>query len=364
MVNQVNKRNAIFSKQLHDQYKLSFDPISPGSTSKIEISSKSFPAKPTVVYDSYWRFAAERQAIFFARMKNSSPPWTADPILRAHKFTNCYRASDRVSQYLIKHVIYSGDQNPAEILFRTILFKFFNKIETWELLSREFGVVAFEDYSFKRYDVVLTKAIESGSRIYSAAYIMPSGGPSAKFTKKHRMHLTLLEQMMKDKLFDKLSDTQSMGKAFALLRSYPTIGDFLAYQFVTDLNYSTLLNFSEMEFVMPGPGARDGIRKCFSSLGGYDEADIIKVATELQDVEFKRLGLSFKSLWGRPLQLIDCQNIFCEVGKYARVKHPDIVGVTGRLRIKQKFNPIDKAIEYWYPPKWDINNKIKSGVIP
>ena len=57
-----------------------------------------------------------------------------------------------------------------------------------------------------------------------------------------------------------------MAQAFEILRSYPTIGNFLAYQFVTDLNYGDLIDFSEMEFVVPGPGALDGIRKCFSNL--------------------------------------------------------------------------------------------------
>ncbi|GFE59577.1 nucleotide kinase domain-containing protein [Geobacter sp. AOG2] len=351
-------------KRSPEQYQLSLDPHVAIPPPKIEIISKLLPARATVVYESYWRFAAERQEIFFARMKNSLPPWTSDPILRVHKFTNCYRASDRVSQYLIKNVIYSGDQSAPEVFFRTMLFKFFNKIETWERLTHAFGAVSFAEYSFDRYDAVLTKIIESGSRIYSAAYIMPSGGPKSPYSKKHRMHLKLLEQMMADILYAKLSDVQSMAKAFALLRSYPSIGDFLAYQFVTDLNYSPLLNFSEMEFVMPGPGARDGIRKCFSDLGGLDESDIIRMVTERQDIEFEQLGLSFKSLWGRPLQLIDCQNIFCEVDKYARVKHPEIAGITGRLRIKQKFTPIAKSIDYWYPPKWGLNHKIGLGTTP
>jgi len=358
------QKKTVIRKRPQEQFQLSLDPLSTVPAPKIEIISKSLPARPTVVYDSYWRFAAERQAVFFARMKNSLPPWTSDPILRVHKFTNCYRASDRVSQYLIKNVIYSGDQSPPEVFFRTMLFKFFNKIETWELLTREFGIVSFANYSFDRYDAVLTKTIESGTRIYSAAYIMPSGGPKSPYSKKHRMHLKLLEQMMADVLYAKLSDAPSMAKAFSLLRSYPSIGDFLAYQFVTDLNYSTFLDFDEMEFVMPGPGARDGIRKCFSDLGGLDESGIIRMVTERQDLEFDRLGLSFKSLWGRPLQLIDCQNIFCEVDKYARVKHPEIAGLTGRLRIKQKFSPIAKSIDYWYPPKWGLNDKIVSGEIP
>ena len=46
-----------------------------------------------------------------------------------------------------------------------------------------------------------------------------------------------------------------------------------------------------MEFVVPGPGALDGIRKCFSDLGGLTEADLIRVVTERQEDEFERLGL-------------------------------------------------------------------------
>ena len=77
--------------------------------------------------------------------------------------------------------------------------------------------------------------------------------------------------------------------------------------------------------------------------------------------EFDRLGLRFKSLWGRPLQLIDCQNLFCEVDKYARIAHPDVVGLTGRTRIKQIYKPSQSPIDYWYPPKWEINDKINAS---
>ena len=67
------------------------------------------PAKKSVVYEAYWRFAAERQAIFFRRSRNKPRPWTKDPVISTYKFTNAYRASDRVSQYLIRNVIYRND---------------------------------------------------------------------------------------------------------------------------------------------------------------------------------------------------------------------------------------------------------------
>jgi thymidylate kinase len=316
------------------------------------------PAKPTVVYDTYWRFAAERQEIFFRRLKGLQPHWTDDPILQAHKFTNAYRASDRVSQFLIQKVIYEGDQSPEELFFRTVLFKLFNKIETWNLLESKLGTITYSDFTFERYDKVLTQAMSNGTKIYSAAYIMPSGSKVFQTDRKHRAHLQLLGRMMEDELFYRIADARSMQESFRRLLSYPMIGDFLAYQFATDLNYSTLTNFNEMDFVVPGPGARNGIRKCFSSLGGLNEVDIIKVVADRQEEEFQRLGICFQTLWGRRLQLIDCQNIFCETDKYSRVKHPEIAGVTQRTRIKQKFRITPTQIRYWYPPKWGINDLI------
>lgn len=320
------------------------------------------PAKPTEVFDTYWRFAAERQAIFFRRIEGRPPDeWTQDEILSRYKFTNAYRAADRVSQYLIRNVIYKGDQTPEEVFFRTILFKIFNRIETWELLEREMGVVSYADYSFKSYDGVLGRARRRGSRIYSAAYIMPSGNKVFGYRQKHRNNLKMLERMMEDELALRIKDARSMREAFELLRSYPLIGDFLAYQYVTDLNYSELTNFSEMDFVIPGPGALNGVRKCFSSLGGLTEANIIYLVTERQEEEFSKRGINFRTLWGRPLQLIDCQNLFCEVDKYARVAHPEFNGDGGRTRIKQIYRNNAEPIEYWFPPKWKLNTNLEKA---
>lgn len=330
------------------------------------VSSHLAPAKVTAVYDSYWRFAAERQRVFFQRVLREPQPWSNDPIVSTFKFTNAYRASDRVSQYLIRSVIYRDDlsADETEVVFRTLLFKVFNKIETWELLERSVGPITYAEYDFGRYDKVLSGAMKRGQRIYSAAYIMPPGGGAFGHSAKHQNHLKLLERMMADDLPKRLAEARSMQHGFELLLGYPTIGNFLAYQFVTDINYSQVTNFSEMDFVIPGPGARDGLRKCFADPGGLSEPELIRLMADIQEREFERLGIEFSSLWGRRLQLIDCQNLFCEVDKYARVAHPDIVGLTGRTRIKQRFGPKPDQIEFWYPPKWGLNERIAAGILP
>jgi hypothetical protein len=277
-------------------------------------------------------------------------------LLSVHRFTNAYRAADRVSQYLIRHVAYAGDQAVDEVVFRVLLFKFFNKVATWERLRAAFGTLSAQSFSVDDYDAVLTRAFARGARLYSAAYIMPAAAPGV--ARKHRTHLQLLRMMLDDGLPQRLAACTSMRAGYEELLGYRGIGSFLAYQLITDLNYTRVLDFSEMEFVMPGPGARSGLRKCFADYGDYDEAGLIRFVVERQEHEFARRGIAFQDLWGRPLQLIDCQNLFCEVDKYARVVHPDVSGVGGRRRIKQRFQAVDDPVEVWFPPKWGLNDQL------
>jgi hypothetical protein len=303
------------------------------------------------VFDTYWRFAVERQRIFFARL-HGADNLTRDPILQTFKFTNAYRASDRVSQYLIRNVIYTGPQTPEALFYRIMLFKLFNKIDTWEFIQAVLGELTWEEPRFDQISDILCGALSGGVRIYSAAYIMPSGG--GRYPRKHDAHLNLLEQMMTAGVPARIADSATMNDAFRLLKSFPMLGDFLAYQFVTDLNYSTLCNFTETEFVVAGPGARDGIRKCFPDLPMSLASEAINAVCLAQTGEFARRGLAFPTLWGRALQLIDCQNLFCEVDKYSRVAHPEITGLSSRTRIKQTFRRSGELPKPYYPPKWEL----------
>ncbi len=324
------------------------------------ILNKRKKPKPSTAYNTYWKFASERQSIFFKRLNGEIFPWTEDEVLKCYKFTNVFRASDRVSQYLIKNIIYKGSTKLEEVFFRLIFFKIFNRISTWENLEKKLGKINLEDYSFAIYNKLLSEEMQKGTPIYSAAYIMTSGKSAFGYEKKHQNHLKLIELMIEEELPHKLQNCKSMNEAYSLLCSYPTIGEFLAYQYITDINYSDLTSFSEMEFVKAGPGAKDGILKCFVELGEYSFEDVIRMMAEKQGEEFDKMGLNFHNLGGRPLQLIDCQNVFCEVDKYLRVVRPEVKGLSHRTRIKQKYILHNsEPIDYFFPPKWGINNLIK-----
>ncbi len=309
------------------------------------------------IFDTYWKFAAQRQEIFFNRIKNEPQPWSIDPIIDKYKFCNAYRASDRVSQYLIKNVIYQGSQNKEEVLFRILLFKIFNKIETWQYLESKLGTVELKSFNFDEYSALLASATDSGLAIYTSAY---TSCPTRAFgyPRKHQNHLALIRKMVQsDELIQKIDNATSLRKVFLALLDYPLIGKFMAYQLATDINYSEIIECEENDFTAAGPGAERGISKCFTNTKGKSDEYVIKWMVDKQQEEFHRLGINFQSLWGRPLKAIDCQNLFCEVDKYCRVAFPGLK--SNRTRIKARFKANLQPIEYFYPPKWGINDKVK-----
>lgn len=315
------------------------------------------------VFDTYWRYAAERQQVFHRRAAGESPPWTMDPIIERHRFTNVYRAADRVSQYLIRDVIYTGPQDAEEMTFRILLFKLFNKIETWELLTNALGEPpSWEGYDFARYNQVLTAAMQRGERIYSAAYIVPNPGYGE--ARKHGNHLRLIEHAMTSGLPKRLADARTLREVYELLLALPSLGSFLAFQYAIDVGYSPMVDVDENEFVVAGPGCVDGLSKMFADRAGLAPADLVAWIRDVSRDEFDRLGLSFRDLWGRWPTLIDWQNVFCEVSKYTRASHPHVAGVAGRTRIKQLFRQTPRPVDYRFPPKWGLPTERTAVVRP
>src|SRR6266545_1456341 len=219
-----------------DQLALGFDVGSSGWAGPREFRVGARTLRVSECFDTYWRFAAERQRIFHHRAAGKPHPWTQDPILSRHKFTNVYRAADRVSQYLISEVIYNGPQDTEELVFRVLLFKLFNRVEIWQLLTDRLGAPPrWADYDYATYQNIL-------------------GEP-----RKHGNHLRLVESAITNGLPDALAGTTDLRTVYDALVALPSLGPFLAYQYAIDLACSPMVGADETQFVIPGPGALDGI---------------------------------------------------------------------------------------------------------
>lgn len=319
---------------------------------------KRRPTPRADIYDLYWQFAAERQAMFYRRVEAHSPPWTVDPILATFKFCNVYRAADRVSQFLIRTIAYGNyEVSPADRLFQLIAFRLFSKIETWLGIVEELGqpptIATLESGTF---EAALDRVKEALGVLYTGAFILCAADSYSRGIKHHN-HVELLRDMfVRHRLGDRLLQARSLEHVFALLREFPLIGDFMAYQIAIDLNYSVHIDFGENDFTKPGPGAIRGIRKAFESLGDFTADEVILWMVERQEEEFRARDLEFRGLWGRPLHAIDCQGLFCELDKYCRVARPDLA--SSRKRIKSRFAASGDGIVLFFPPKWGLNESL------
>jgi hypothetical protein len=266
---------------------------------------------------------------------------------------------------------------PEEVVFRVLLFKLFNKIETWQLLTAAVGPLTWKTFNLKTYGAVLDEAKARKVKIFTAAYMQqPQTGfdldAEGKEVKgKHNRHLALLEAMMRCGT-EMLQRARTYWDAYLVFRNFPSpaIGPFAAMQLVTDINYSPVIDFSEDSFIVPGPGAFAGINKCFSGLDLKETnprdlrlgADVIQDCVAKQEDYFKANGLKPVTLFGRGLTAIDCQNLFCEVDKYCRRALPELN--QGRTKIKQTFKQTGPLPKPFFPPKWGLDtSKIPDGVL-
>lgn len=319
------------------------------------VGSRQGPQPRPEVYRAYWQFAARRQEIYERRLAGQKEPWTKDEILRRYRFCNVFRASDRVSQYLIQNVIYSASGlEPEDRFLRTVLFRLFSKPETWEFIESRVGTVRTENFDTDAVGSVLDEAIASGATLYTSAFILCANRVYGH-ARKHRNHLALVDAMLSDRTPDRVYEANSLEEIYLLLKAYPLIGSFMAYQLAIDINYGPDLEFSEDDFTMPGPGALRGLAKTFEHLGNYTAQDAVHWLVDQQARVPDELGIPTPLLRGkRRLHAIDCQNLLCEIDKYSRVRFPHLR--SNRQRIKQTFVPAGELPKPFFPPRWALGN--------
>lgn len=320
-------------------------------------------ASATVVWESYWRFIIERDAIYHKRLRNEKPPWTDDNILQKHKFTNVFRACDRVSQYLIKEIIYNSaySQESEEVVFRILLFKFFNHISTWDSLKAQLGVPTWKNFNEAAYVQVLDELKAKGIKMFSGAYQHNDlSNCSDVSPEKHPRYIRPLKEMMDGGVTAELQKAHSYEQAFNIIQQYALHANFIGMQHLVDINYSEVINFDENDFIIPGHGCLNGMRKCFGLPKAPSTAEAQAIHYRLvdqQDAFFEACQVPPVTLFGRKLHCIDFQNVFFETDKYARHAHPEfnLKSRTGRVRDRIKtFKVTDDLPAPFFPPKWNL----------
>jgi hypothetical protein len=141
-----------------------------------------------------------------------------------------YKQSDRHTQYIIQHVIKQGDQDIRETCFRVILFRLFDRMETYEYLKKR-SPLTWRDWDRDLYLRLLDQRLDRGYAIYGPSYQKPP--PTVKQiggVSNHDRHLRLLEAMMRLDLPEELRKLDHLDDMFYRISLYPSLGEFLGFQ--------------------------------------------------------------------------------------------------------------------------------------
>lgn len=291
------------------------------------------PIKRNLKMFFYW--INERHKMHIKKEKGDRWPWTKDPILQKYKFTNVFRNLDAVTKELHTRVDFGyysrrkrSEIEYTDLLFRICLFRMFNHPDTYS----DFVDSGLHKYwNIPQARKVLNERKKKGKQIFTGAYIITNSGSTEP---KTELMISAISKLFLSRrsIFEEVHHCRSLQAAHKVMTKYPMIGDFIAYELVTDFRWTPILNQASdiMEWANPGPGARRGLSRIW-----YDD---IKYKGSTQDcIERMKLLLQLSSrprvLWSHmsSLEMRDIEHSLCEFDKYMRVKNGE-----GRPRSKYK----------------------------
>jgi len=304
------------------------------------------------IEETMFNFVRKRMGIFWARVEGKKPPYTDDPILQKYRFTNVFRVSDRVSQWMIRHVQYNENWGEEDLIIRTLLFKNFNLPKTWTALEDKLGdYVRYSNFDFDIYCRVLD---DLPRPIFNSAY-MQAAQKVYGYDLRHQNYLALYREMFQTSDFiTRALKCKSLPELYSLIHEFPYMGDFLSYQYATDLNYTPIWEFDENEMALATIGSQRGIEKL---LGGV-RPTLEGYKTVIRFYVHNQHDMGFTNLFGRPLHPIDMQNVFCELDKYTRISHPEVQAASRQSntpRIKNSYKSTGGPYALMFPSYWAIS---------
>jgi hypothetical protein len=263
-------------------------------------------------------FIWEREVIRIVKERGDPRPYTQDPVLDKYKFTNIRRRDDRVSKWIIEHVIRPNEQRP-DLWFILLITRLINWPPTLQHLI-DAGVLfrAADDFEPEEFSRSVEEYKARGLKVYSGAYMvyptkMDVGGVKSFAVANHIIAPAL--QLTDDINFALFSAKPWVAEFVEKLSAGFGISTFMAGQVAADLTYCPQLGEAlDLNTYAPiGPGSSRGLNYLLSrspSAGWTQDnfnAELIKVRNAVvNELEIEDLTLH------------DVQNCLCEFSKYCR----------------------------------------------
>lgn len=272
-------------------------------------------------------FATARERFNIMINKDAGRPreeWTNDPVFKKWRFCNVHREHDKTTQWFRENVRnHVGGWGAVQA---TIAFRWFNRIETAEKI-----VHLLTD----GWDSEEARELLEGTRpVVNGAYIILGQQGYDKLEGVIRcidMALERLHRKMDDEAHEMWELWgESLQGCWSDLRELPYVGRFMAYEFVTDLRHTDVLNRANdiMTWASAGPGCARGLGwvmndnpTTFNYGSQTDQAEMTEIMREilLLSEEDHFWPLDWKPRW----EMREVEHWACEFDKYKRAERGD-----------------------------------------
>lgn len=255
----------------------------------------------------FFRTARERESIRRAREAGRPWPWTNDRIFREWRFCNVHRENDKTTIWFREN-IRSQHVQRWKIVRATFVFRWFNRIEVGEVIKD----MLFDD----RLDLDrMHKALRDVKPITTGAYMTKTPDGLNKLDgvlwaiKYSLVELDLMQRLWGASLKDAWKD----------LCELPYFGPFMAYEIVTDLRHTSILENAVdiMTWANAGPGCARGISRVAGEVfrRHRDQPKMLEIMMALLEAS--------KDLWPEnwePWEMREVEHWACEYHKYCNAK--------------------------------------------
>jgi hypothetical protein len=259
----------------------------------------------------YW--IRERDQIYRRRKVGKLPPWTDDTVMQKFWFTNPYRENDKTTAWF-RTQFREPMRSDVRVLLGTIVFRWFNRIDTGQILLDN-GLL----HAWDKNKAIHVLSTVNGP-VFTGAFVIAAPTGMSKIEGV----CTAIEWLKTVTL-----RSNSLQGAWKELRQQKYLGDFMAYEVVSDLRHTSLLDKAHdtMTWCNVGPGCLRGLRRVLGMpvVAGVDhrtgkvgwmyakQDDVPNALDKIEgllSVATKRLRMRF--------EMRDIEHSLCEFDKYER----------------------------------------------
>ena len=272
--------------------------------------------------NAFIRFVVERYMVYLNRQRGHPPPWTKDKILQQYRFCNVYREYDKVTAW-IRDNWRTPYRDCVDLWFWMVQARFINRIEALELLP-----TPSQAFNPSRFIDILQRHHRKGGKVFSAAYIISTGGK--RMDKIEYVAEHVLDPLWKARHSLRPQKGDYLANYAAKLKLHNGLGSFIVGQIIADIKYvRPLLHARDWwTFAVSGPGSRRGLNRVYDRTGRWNESEWYDSLLAL----WKRVEQPLAAVEMPPMHMQDLQNCLCEFDKYERAR-------LGEGRPKQNYVP-------------------------